>query len=214
MDTGCTAKTLLVHSYTTTEEVCSLCASKFKLSEPERYALFLVTEDTCQQLAPDTHPQQIKAELHRRPRAKTFHFVYRRVPHLNLCIPASIIDVRVEQWGNISSNGRYLYATSHWYSTSVLVLKQDWLMMRFNGSAMWDVGLRECGMSHNGPLNMYCGNIVFVASCLQRYCTWKRKFGGLRCRRKLVVFCLILNIWICRLSEKAAMTYDKSLLCI
>ncbi|XP_019735337.1 ras and Rab interactor 2 isoform X2 [Hippocampus comes] len=93
VDTGCTAKTLLVHSYTTTEEVCSLCASKFKLSEPERYALFLVTEDTCQQLAPDTHPQQIKAELHSRPRAKTFHFVYRRVPHLNLCIPASIIDI-------------------------------------------------------------------------------------------------------------------------
>uniref|UniRef100_A0A3Q2XML1 Ras and Rab interactor 2 n=1 Tax=Hippocampus comes TaxID=109280 RepID=A0A3Q2XML1_HIPCM len=79
VDTGCTAKTLLVHSYTTTEEVCSLCASKFKLSEPERYALFLVTEDTCQQLAPDTHPQQIKAELHSRPRAKTFHFVYRRI---------------------------------------------------------------------------------------------------------------------------------------
>ncbi|XP_037109232.1 ras and Rab interactor 2-like isoform X1 [Syngnathus acus] len=85
--TGCTAKTLIVQSYTTTEEVCSLCADKFKVSEPDNYALFLLTEDTCQQLAPDTHPQQIKAELHSRPRAKTFNFVYRRVPNLNLNIP-------------------------------------------------------------------------------------------------------------------------------
>ncbi|KAM7393586.1 hypothetical protein PAMP_020445 [Pampus punctatissimus] len=88
MDTGCTAKTLIVHSYTTTEEVCSLCAYKFKIPDPENYALFLVTEDTSQQLAPDTHPQRIKAELHSRPRAQIFHFVYRRVPNLNLCIPA------------------------------------------------------------------------------------------------------------------------------
>nr|XP_020449809.1 LOW QUALITY PROTEIN: ras and Rab interactor 2 [Monopterus albus] len=87
-DTGCTAKTLVVHPYTTTEEVCSLCAYKFSLPDPENYALFLVTEDTSQQLAPDTHPQRIKAELHSRPRAQIFHFVYRRVPNLNLCIPA------------------------------------------------------------------------------------------------------------------------------
>ncbi|XP_067440468.1 ras and Rab interactor 2-like isoform X1 [Thunnus thynnus] len=90
MDTGCTAKTLIVHPYTTTEEVCSLCAFKFKIPDPENYALFLVTEDTSQQLAPDTHPQRIKAELHSRPRAQIFHFVYRRVPNLNLCIPAVI----------------------------------------------------------------------------------------------------------------------------
>nr|XP_061791492.1 ras and Rab interactor 2-like [Nerophis lumbriciformis] len=94
VDTGCTAKTLIVHSYTTTEEVCSLCAYKFRISQPDDYALFLVTEDTCQQLAPDTHPQQIKAELHSRPLAKTFHFVYRRVPNLNVCIPT---DVQVEE---------------------------------------------------------------------------------------------------------------------
>ncbi|XP_059185643.1 LOW QUALITY PROTEIN: ras and Rab interactor 2-like [Centropristis striata] len=88
LDTGCTAKTLLVQPYTTTEEVCSLCAYKFKIPDPDTYALFLVTEDTSQQLAPDTHPQRIKAELHSRPRAQIFHFVYRRVPNLNLCIPA------------------------------------------------------------------------------------------------------------------------------
>ncbi|XP_040002012.1 ras and Rab interactor 2-like [Xiphias gladius] len=88
VDTGCTAKTLVVHPYTTTEEVCSLCAYKFKIPDPENYALFLVTEDTTQQLAPDTYPQRIKAELHSRPRAQIFHFVYRTVPNLNLCIPA------------------------------------------------------------------------------------------------------------------------------
>ncbi|KAM9856882.1 ras and Rab interactor 2-like [Aulostomus maculatus] len=87
VDSGCTAKTLLVNPYTTTEEVCSLCAFKFKIAEPENYALFLVTEETSQQLALDTHPQRIKAELHSRPRAQTFHFVYRRVANLNLCIP-------------------------------------------------------------------------------------------------------------------------------
>lgn len=88
IDTGCTAKTLIVHPYNTTEEVCSLCAYKFKIADPENYALFLVTEDTSQQLAPDTHPQKIKSELHSRPRTHVFHFVYRRIPNLNLCIPA------------------------------------------------------------------------------------------------------------------------------
>ncbi|XP_061763586.1 ras and Rab interactor 2-like isoform X2 [Nerophis ophidion] len=80
VDMDCTAKTLVVHPYTTTEDVCSLCADKLKVAHPENYSLFLVTEDASQQLAPDTHPQQIKAELHSRPWAKTFHFVYRRVP--------------------------------------------------------------------------------------------------------------------------------------
>lgn len=88
VDTGCTAKTLRVHPYTTTEEVCSLCAYKFKIPDPNAYALFLVIEGTRQQLAPDTHPQRIKAELHGRPCAHTFHFVYRRIPNLNLFIPA------------------------------------------------------------------------------------------------------------------------------
>ncbi|XP_032418062.1 ras and Rab interactor 2 isoform X1 [Xiphophorus hellerii] len=87
---GCTAKTLQVQPYTTAEEVCSLCAYKFKIPDPENYALFLITEETRQQLAADTHPQQIKAELHSRPLAHVFHFVYRRVDNLNLCVPTHI----------------------------------------------------------------------------------------------------------------------------
>lgn len=90
-DSGCTAKTLMVHPYTTTEEVCSLCAYKFKIAHPEDFALFLVSEDSSQQLAPDTHPQRIKAELHSRPRSHVFHFLYRRTLDLNLCIPATAV---------------------------------------------------------------------------------------------------------------------------
>ncbi|KAL6109993.1 rin2 [Pungitius sinensis] len=87
VDLSCTAKTLVVNLHTTTEEVCALCAYKFKVSDPDSFALFLVTTDTSQQLASDTHPQRIKAELHGRPQTHNFHFVYRKVPNLNLCVP-------------------------------------------------------------------------------------------------------------------------------
>ncbi|XP_062320489.1 ras and Rab interactor 2 [Osmerus eperlanus] len=83
LDSGCTAKTLLVRPYATTEEVCKICAEKFKVSDPENYALFLLAEGTSQQLAPDTHPQKIKAELHSRAQSTPFHFVFRRVITLN-----------------------------------------------------------------------------------------------------------------------------------
>ncbi|XP_056147675.1 ras and Rab interactor 2 [Lampris incognitus] len=82
LDSGCTAKTLQVRPYATTEEVCQLCAHKFKVSDPENYSLFLLTEGSSQQLAPDTHPQKIKAELHSRPRAAPFHFVFRRAVNI------------------------------------------------------------------------------------------------------------------------------------
>lgn len=77
-DSGCTAKTLQVRPYTTTEEMCRLCANKFGVSDPENYGLFLYTGDSSQQLAADTYPQRIKAELHSRPNPPSFHFVYRK----------------------------------------------------------------------------------------------------------------------------------------
>ncbi|KAG5855661.1 hypothetical protein ANANG_G00051480 [Anguilla anguilla] len=98
VDSGCTAKTLLVQPYSTTEEVCLLCAHKFKVPDPENHALFLLTEETSQQLAPDTHPQKIKAEIHSRPHTQPFHFVYRRVPNLNLQASAD------QQNGNLLPN--------------------------------------------------------------------------------------------------------------
>ncbi|KAL4639956.1 ras and Rab interactor 2 isoform X1 [Arapaima gigas] len=88
VDNGCTAKTLMVRPYSTTEEVCMLCARKFNVPDPENHALFLLIEETSQQLAPDTYPQKIKAEIHSRPQPQPFHFVYRRIPNLNLCVPA------------------------------------------------------------------------------------------------------------------------------
>ncbi|NXD26399.1 RIN2 protein, partial [Spelaeornis formosus] len=75
---GCTGKTLLVRPYITTEDVCQLCAEKFKVANPEEYRLFLFVDDTWQQLTEDTYPQKIKAELHSRPQPQVFHFVYRR----------------------------------------------------------------------------------------------------------------------------------------
>ncbi|TRY97190.1 hypothetical protein DNTS_015796 [Danionella cerebrum] len=79
---GCTAKTLQVQPYATTEDVCQICADKFKVSDPENYALFLLTDETTQQLAPDTHPQRIKAELHSRPQPQLFYFIYRKIQNL------------------------------------------------------------------------------------------------------------------------------------
>ncbi|XP_056251707.1 ras and Rab interactor 2-like isoform X1 [Seriola aureovittata] len=79
LDSGCTAKTLQVRPYATVDEVCQLCAQKFKVSDPQDYGLFLLMEGSSQQLAPDTHPQKIKAELHSRPQPPPFHFVFRRV---------------------------------------------------------------------------------------------------------------------------------------
>ncbi|XP_063247328.1 ras and Rab interactor 2-like isoform X2 [Prinia subflava] len=76
---GCTGKTLLVRPYITTEDVCQLCAEKFKVANPEEYRLFLFVDDTWQQLTEDTYPQKIKAELHSRPQPQVFHFVYKRI---------------------------------------------------------------------------------------------------------------------------------------
>lgn len=87
LDSGCTAKTLQVKPYATVEEVCQLCAYKFKVSDPENYGLFLVMEGVCQQLAPDTHPQKIKAELHSRAQVTPFHFVFRRVDNSKTLSP-------------------------------------------------------------------------------------------------------------------------------
>ncbi|XP_062986237.1 ras and Rab interactor 2 isoform X2 [Elgaria multicarinata webbii] len=79
VNSGCTGKTLLVRPYITTEDVCRLCAEKFKVDNPDDYSLFLFIDDTWQQLTEDTYPQKIKAELHSRPQPQVFHFVYKRI---------------------------------------------------------------------------------------------------------------------------------------
>ncbi|XP_077138919.1 ras and Rab interactor 2 isoform X1 [Ranitomeya variabilis] len=79
VDSGCTGKTLIVKPYTTTEDLCQMCALRFNVKDPENYGLFLYIEDTWQQLSEDTYPQKIKAELHSRPNLQVFHFVYKRI---------------------------------------------------------------------------------------------------------------------------------------
>ncbi|KAG8444010.1 hypothetical protein GDO86_009266, partial [Hymenochirus boettgeri] len=71
-DSGCTGKTLIVKPYTTTEDVCHMCAKRFSIQDPENYGLFLFIDDTWQQLSEDTYPQKIKAELHSRPHIQVF----------------------------------------------------------------------------------------------------------------------------------------------
>ncbi|XP_069463628.1 ras and Rab interactor 2 isoform X2 [Ambystoma mexicanum] len=78
-ESGCTGKTLIVRPYTTTEEVCQICAERFKVQDPENFGLFLYIDETWQQLTEDTYPQKIKAELHSRPQPQVFHFVYKRI---------------------------------------------------------------------------------------------------------------------------------------
>uniref|UniRef100_A0A8C4ZHI9 Ras and Rab interactor 2 n=1 Tax=Gadus morhua TaxID=8049 RepID=A0A8C4ZHI9_GADMO len=110
LDSGCTAKTLPVRPYATAEEVCQLCAHKFKVSGGEGYALFLVMEGSSQQLAPDTHPQKIKAELHSRAQAPPFHFVYRRAGPLEEIASEGGVDKVLKY---MSSVHQHLYQADH-----------------------------------------------------------------------------------------------------
>ena len=45
VNSGCTGKTLLVRPYVTTEDVCQLCAEKFKVADPAEYSLFLFVDN-------------------------------------------------------------------------------------------------------------------------------------------------------------------------
>eukprot|EP00061_Rhincodon_typus_P005411 g24887.t1 len=75
---GCTAKTLVVRPCETTEEVCRLCARKFKVQSPAEHGLFLVVDDNWSLLPPDSRPQQLKAGLQGgREASDYYHFVYK-----------------------------------------------------------------------------------------------------------------------------------------
>uniref|UniRef100_A0A3B3RGV6 Ras and Rab interactor 2 n=1 Tax=Paramormyrops kingsleyae TaxID=1676925 RepID=A0A3B3RGV6_9TELE len=71
-----TTKTLPVAPYSTTGDVCQLCAEKFQITGPESHGLFLVIGEGWQQLSPDSFPQSIKADIHSQ--RLTFSFVYRQ----------------------------------------------------------------------------------------------------------------------------------------
>ncbi|XP_067877868.1 ras and Rab interactor 2-like isoform X2 [Heterodontus francisci] len=76
---GCTAKTLVVRPAETTEDLCRICAEKFKVQEPGRHGLYLVVDDSWRLLPRDSHPQQIKAGLQGQDETGYYHFVYKPV---------------------------------------------------------------------------------------------------------------------------------------
>ncbi|KAA8578877.1 hypothetical protein FQN60_005412, partial [Etheostoma spectabile] len=120
LDSGCTAKTIQVRPYASVEEVCRLCAQKFKVSDPENYGLFLLMEGNSQQLAPDTHPQKIKAELLSRSQATPFYFVFRRVANsdasptdsLNLTPNLNSLTVAADPHANLNQLSIAMSASS------------------------------------------------------------------------------------------------------
>lgn len=111
LDSGCTAKTLQVRPHATVDEVCQLCASKFRVSEPKEYGLFLVMGGTSQQLAPDTHPQKIKAELHSRPQVDPFYFVYRRAATVGSS-PAGLLSPSLSELAHLHRASDFLNSGS------------------------------------------------------------------------------------------------------
>ncbi|XP_060711487.1 ras and Rab interactor 2-like [Hemiscyllium ocellatum] len=78
-DNGCTAKTLVVRPQESVEDVCRLCARKFKVQSPAEHGLFLVVDDDWRLLPPDSHPQQLKAGLQAREASGCYHFVYKPI---------------------------------------------------------------------------------------------------------------------------------------
>ncbi|GCC18065.1 hypothetical protein chiPu_0022647, partial [Chiloscyllium punctatum] len=78
-DNGCTAKTLVVRPQETVEDVCQLCAQKFKVRSPAEHGLFLVVDGDWRLLPPDSHPQQLKAGLQAQEASGCYHFVYKTI---------------------------------------------------------------------------------------------------------------------------------------
>ncbi|XP_027711875.1 ras and Rab interactor 1 [Vombatus ursinus] len=56
---GCTSKTLALPPGSSAATLCLLCATKFRVSRPEAFALFLHDEKGCRRLAPDTLPHDL-----------------------------------------------------------------------------------------------------------------------------------------------------------
>ncbi|KAK6304703.1 hypothetical protein J4Q44_G00252890 [Coregonus suidteri] len=64
LEVGCNTKTLGVHPNTTAQDLCSQCAVKFEVAEPESYSLSVLVEGHHQLLAPEEFPLTIKSSLH------------------------------------------------------------------------------------------------------------------------------------------------------
>uniref|UniRef100_A0A4W5QZW8 Ras and Rab interactor 3 n=1 Tax=Hucho hucho TaxID=62062 RepID=A0A4W5QZW8_9TELE len=77
LEAGCNTKTLRLRPNTTAQDLCSQCADKFEVAEPESYSLSVLVEGHHQLLAPEEFPLTIKSSLHHSQPLKEYHFVYR-----------------------------------------------------------------------------------------------------------------------------------------
>uniref|UniRef100_H9GFI7 VPS9 domain-containing protein n=1 Tax=Anolis carolinensis TaxID=28377 RepID=H9GFI7_ANOCA len=69
-------KTVAVTAEMTTASVCAVCAEKFGVSKGEAYGLFLVSGESSQLLAEDSHPQRVHSGL-LRSKGDPASFVYK-----------------------------------------------------------------------------------------------------------------------------------------
>lgn len=70
-------KTLGVRPNTTAKDLCSQCAEKFEVLDPESYCLSVLVEGHYKHLAPEEFPLAIKSTLHHSEPRKEYYFVYR-----------------------------------------------------------------------------------------------------------------------------------------
>ncbi|KAL4623848.1 ras and Rab interactor 3-like isoform X1 [Arapaima gigas] len=78
LEPGSNTKTLGVQASTTTQELCSQCAEKFEITEPEAYRLYIVVDGVHQSLAAEELPLSVKSSLHHSEHRSQYHFVYRQ----------------------------------------------------------------------------------------------------------------------------------------
>ncbi|MFT7810601.1 ras and Rab interactor 3 isoform X1 [Arapaima gigas] len=77
LEAGSNTKTLGAHPGTTAHDICTQCAKKFEVLEPESYGLFVLVEGLYRALAPDELPLSVKSSLHHTEPRKEYYFVYR-----------------------------------------------------------------------------------------------------------------------------------------
>ncbi|KPP67182.1 ras and Rab interactor 3-like [Scleropages formosus] len=77
LEAGSNTKTLGARPGTTALDLCTQCAKKFEVLEPECYGLFVLVEGCYRALAPDELPLSVKSSLHHSEPRKEYYFVYR-----------------------------------------------------------------------------------------------------------------------------------------
>ncbi|XP_065144504.2 ras and Rab interactor 3 isoform X1 [Paramisgurnus dabryanus] len=77
LEAGSNTKTLGVRPNTTAQNLCSQCAEKFEVLDPELYCLSVLVDGHYMALGPEEFPLAIKSSLHHSEPRKEYYFVYR-----------------------------------------------------------------------------------------------------------------------------------------